>query len=139
MNYQETSREALESIEGVSGEIDKKIVSVIRARTGATDEEVEDQTGMKHQTISANRRHLVERGVLRDSGQRRNTRSGRSAIVWILGSGTQKPAPRHRKAWAVEQLFDTKREAIEFLTFLKNHGWPVVDPQPIELYEVLED
>ncbi len=55
-----------------------------RGSYGATDDEVEFVTGMKHQTASARRRELVLKGDVRDSGRRRNTRSGCAATVWIL-------------------------------------------------------
>jgi hypothetical protein len=50
---------------------------------GATDEELEDILGMKHQTVSARRRDLVISGLAAQSGRRRYTRSGATAQVWI--------------------------------------------------------
>ena len=51
-------------------------------RSGMTDDEIEVATGWRHQTVSARRRELVKLGAIRDSGERRNTRSGRKATVW---------------------------------------------------------
>lgn len=49
---------------------------------GAIDEEIEEALDLKHQTASARRRELVLAGLVRDSGQRRRTSSGRRAVVW---------------------------------------------------------
>lgn len=38
---------------------------------------------LSHQTASARVRGLVLRGRVKDSGKRRDTRSGRKATVWI--------------------------------------------------------
>lgn len=50
---------------------------------GATDEEIEARTSLRHQTASARRRELVLRGLMKDSGATRKTTSGRAAIVWV--------------------------------------------------------
>lgn len=50
---------------------------------GMNDSEIETQLGMLHQTASARRRGLVLKGLIVDSGRRRETRSGRTAVVWI--------------------------------------------------------
>jgi hypothetical protein len=49
---------------------------------GATCDEVEWHTGLSHQCASARINALARRRLIRDSGQRRPTRSGRKAIVW---------------------------------------------------------
>ena len=54
-----------------------------RGSYGATDDEVEFVTGMKHQTASARRRELVLKGEVVDSGRRRPTRSDCPATVWV--------------------------------------------------------
>jgi hypothetical protein len=84
--YRETSREAYRAHQPISGAVDQEIVAAVRAAmpTGLTDQGIEDATGRPHQTISANRRHLVKRGVLKDSGFKAKLRSGREAILWIL-------------------------------------------------------
>ena len=53
------------------------------AERGATDDEIEIQLDLLHQTASARRRGLVRKKVVVDSGMTRKTRSGRSAIVWV--------------------------------------------------------
>lgn len=50
--------------------------------TPSTDEEVQDSLGMNPSTERPRRGELVEKKLVRDSGDRRCTRSGRRAIVW---------------------------------------------------------
>lgn len=54
---------------------------------GATCENVEEALGLRHQSAGPRIRELVQVGLVRDSGLRRLTRSGRSAIVWITANG----------------------------------------------------
>lgn len=85
--YQETSGDAWRSIEPHLAEVDALILTAIRdGYEGATSDEVERQTGLKHQTVSAQIRHMAEAGLLVDSGLKRPTRSGRNAIVWTMPS-----------------------------------------------------
>ena len=58
--------------------------------SGCTDQEVQDQLRLGPQTESPRRRHLVQMGIVADSGRTRPTRSGRSATVWV---STGKPCP----------------------------------------------
>ena len=62
------------------------VLEAIRQRGahGATDDELEVELHLRHQTASARRRELVLLGKVRDSGWRRATRSGRKASVWIV-------------------------------------------------------
>lgn len=86
MEYQDTSREALQSLSGVTGDVDRTICAALDAAgtVGLTDHEVEQRTGYKHQTVSADRRHLVERGVVCKTILRGMLPSGRKAIRWVL-------------------------------------------------------
>lgn len=62
---------------------------------GRTCDAIERRMAMLHQTASARVRDLALMGVIKDSGKRRKTRSGRLAVVWVkapLGSGQQPPA-----------------------------------------------
>lgn len=52
-------------------------------RYGATDDEIEQQLNLRHQTVSPRRRELVLLGKVVDSGRTRPTRSGRRATVWV--------------------------------------------------------
>lgn len=57
-------------------------------RRGATCWEVEVDLQMRHQTASARIRELALSGHLVDSGERRKTGSGSSAVVWIAKTDT---------------------------------------------------
>lgn len=54
-----------------------------RGPRGATDDELQDALGMNPSTQRPRRVELVERGLVRDSGDTRKTKSGRSATVWV--------------------------------------------------------
>lgn len=49
-----------------------------------TDDEVEEITGLPHQTVSACRRGLVKSGHVEPTGESRLTRSNRHAQTWQL-------------------------------------------------------
>ncbi len=53
---------------------------------GATDEEMQLGIPMNPSTQRPRRIELVEAGLVEDSGERRKTRGGRSAIVWRVAS-----------------------------------------------------
>ena len=57
---------------------------------GYTDDEMEQITGRTHQSVSACRNALVHKGYLVDSGQRRPTRSGNQANVYVWTRKTWK-------------------------------------------------
>jgi hypothetical protein len=86
----ETSREAAESLpEPALARLEATVLRSISASGdfGRTDDELERITMLTHQTVSARRRGLVQKGRVVDSGTQRATRSGRKATVWIVGSG----------------------------------------------------
>lgn len=62
----------------------QKIFDFIKERGGATCDEVEQGLGLRHQTASCFIRFLTQDTLLRDSGDRRRTRAGRNAIVWMV-------------------------------------------------------
>lgn len=80
------SMAAFDSIKQVRPTLRQEVYDFLAMRDdyGATDDEVEFVTGMIHQTASARRRELVLDGLVKDSGQRRDTRSGRKATVWVV-------------------------------------------------------
>lgn len=49
-----------------------------------TCDALEERMNLSHQTVSARIRELVLAGRLTDSGERRKTRSGRKAAVWMV-------------------------------------------------------
>jgi len=50
---------------------------------GATDQEIQDALSMDPSTERPRRVDLVKRGLVKDSGRTRLTRSGRKATVWV--------------------------------------------------------
>lgn len=80
---QETSRQALKSQKDKAPTDCGAILARLKQRrTGRTCDELETLLSMSHQTASARLRDLAMRGDIRDSGKRRKTRTGRTAIVW---------------------------------------------------------
>ncbi len=85
-NAQPTSVEAAVKMFPRAGTDARKVLDVIVSRggVGATDDEIEIELGMIHQTASARRRGLVLEDWVKSSGAKRKTRSGSSAIVWVI-------------------------------------------------------
>ena len=79
----ETSEAAGASVDRLSLR-DQVYALILRRRTGLTDDDIEDELLMRHQTASARRRELVLQGKVVDSGRKRPTRSGRLATVWVI-------------------------------------------------------
>lgn len=87
----DTSTAAADSMVDHSANIELRILSFFMheaGHQGATDDEIEQHLGLKHQTVSARRRQLEQRGMvvkMYNHGQRikRPTRSGRQAGVYI--------------------------------------------------------
>jgi hypothetical protein len=81
----DTSEAAARSMIPKLGEQQERIYLLIRGARGRgmTDDEIEQETGLRHQTASARRRELVLLGMVTSMGQRR-TSSGRQANVWIV-------------------------------------------------------
>ena len=77
---QDTSLAALQSLNG--RRIDRRVLQYIQHFGGATCDETELGLGMRHQTASSAINRLVHAGSLVKSDGRRETRSGRKAIVW---------------------------------------------------------
>lgn len=81
-----TSRAAAIAKLPTAGTDEARVLDVIRALGGygATDDELEIALCLLHQNASARRRTLVRRGLVKDSGRVRKTRSNRDAVVWIM-------------------------------------------------------
>lgn len=62
----------------------QRIYNFIKEKDGATCDETEVALDIRHQTASCFIRFLTQDNHLRDSGDRRLTRAGRKAIVWII-------------------------------------------------------
>lgn len=84
-----TSEDAAAAKRGSASSDQERVYAFISGRwiAGATDDEIEEILGMRHQNASARRNALVRAGRVKDSGLRRPTRSGREATVWVVGKG----------------------------------------------------
>jgi hypothetical protein len=79
-----TSQAAAESM-GNPATLRRKVYELLAGAHmgwGRTDEEIQDALGMPANTERPRRRELERAGLVRDSGRKRPTRSGRSAVVW---------------------------------------------------------
>ena len=76
-----TSKEAAESVKGDVTRIAKRVLDMVR-RSPMTCFEIECDSGLSHQTASARLTQLRKDGLIEDSGDKRETASGRRAIVW---------------------------------------------------------
>jgi hypothetical protein len=85
----DTSEEAAHMKRSTKRSDEQQVLGLIGSRGdhGATDDEIEATLGMRHQNASARRNGLVQKGLVKDSGMQRKTRSGRNATVWVLGKG----------------------------------------------------
>jgi len=85
----ETSEAAADEKAETQASDETRVLEWIRSRgsLGATDDEIEVALGMRHQNASARRNKLVQKGLVCNSGQTRETRSERQATIWILGTG----------------------------------------------------
>lgn len=81
-----TSLAAHASIKGKAAKIRIQVLRKLHAAgvAGMIDEElVAAMGGMKGSTVRTRRSELTDDGLVRDSGNRRPTSSGRLAIVWV--------------------------------------------------------
>lgn len=82
----DTSQAAAESMADHLSRLERTVLNLIRAFDdhGLTCDELEEKTGLAHTTASARIHALHHKlGLIRDSGVRRKTRSGRFAVAWI--------------------------------------------------------
>lgn len=81
----ETSKAAAEQIKPDAATLRGIVLQLIveRAEHGATDEEIQRGLGLSGDTERPRRWELEKAGLVRDSGQRRRTSSGREATVWV--------------------------------------------------------
>ena len=88
MEMQETSLEAYHKGEtsGLNSSHRAIILDRFYRWDAMTCDEIEIKTDMIHQTASSCIRALVKEGFLIDTGVKRPTRTGRSAIVWDLAT-----------------------------------------------------
>ena len=60
----------------------REILELIVSKQGLTDSEIEELTGLSHQSASASRNSLMNDGYIVDSGGRRRNVRGNPEIVW---------------------------------------------------------
>jgi hypothetical protein len=80
-----TSELAAASVVKSVPELRRRVLDAIASAgaAGLTDEQGEVITGIRHQTYTPRRLELQRQGLIRDSGERRKTASGRNAAVWV--------------------------------------------------------
>lgn len=81
-----TSREAADSVRESAAGMEAAVLELLRSvyPAGLTDAEIEQRTGLGPNTARPRRVGLVLKGLVKDSGQRRATASGRQARVWVV-------------------------------------------------------
>jgi len=69
-----------------SGTMRRKVFDYLSERgfKGATDEQMQHRLHLNPSSQRPRRVELVEAKLVKDSGRRRNTKSGSKAIVWVL-------------------------------------------------------
>jgi hypothetical protein len=79
--HSDTSKAAAEKIKPVLGRL-QQLVFISIESWPATDEELCLRLPISANTVRPRRRELQQMGLIRDSGRRRPTISGRYAVVW---------------------------------------------------------
>ena len=84
----DTSREAAEKAKPNAGKQREEIFWAIQAAAnykfkGCTADEISELLKLPAQSVSARINGLHKDGYIKDSGERRKTRYGRNAIVWV--------------------------------------------------------
>lgn len=88
-NFHRGNPESTEAWWSIADRVDIDRLRVItyvasQGRHGATCDETEQALGMSHQTTSARFTEAKVRGDIVHEGDRRKTRSGRYAAVWVV-------------------------------------------------------
>jgi len=88
IKYQEHSATSFGSAMEIESDADTLRGRVLRCILGSggglTDEEMQQGLNLNPSTQRPRRVELVERGLVRDSGLQRKTRSGRNAVIWEI-------------------------------------------------------
>lgn len=89
----DTSQAAASAVASVARQLRFRVLAEIQSRgaDGLTCDEIELRMDLKHQTASARVNELMEEGLIVDSQQRRATRSGCKAVVWVVASELTAP------------------------------------------------
>ena len=78
----DTSKAAAEAVSPRVAGIRARVLRFIEQQGPSTCDQVEEALALRHQTASARVRELFLMGRLKDTGDRRRTRSGHYAILW---------------------------------------------------------
>lgn len=79
------SLEAFASIQPHLGPMQETIYKFVKMQPrGVTSEQISEGLGMRIQSVTARVLELREMYLLKDSGEKRSTSSGRNATVWTL-------------------------------------------------------
>lgn len=79
-----TSKAAAEEIKDKIGPLHRNVLGALNICGPMTDEELCLRIGLGGNTLRPRRRELQLMGKIRDSGRKRQCRSGRQAVVWEL-------------------------------------------------------
>lgn len=81
-----TSQAAAKSITPHLGPLHRAVLGLLGEHPdGLTDEEMMDLLDLGGNTVRPRRRELQLMGRIKDSGRVRPTKSGRDAVVWVIG------------------------------------------------------
>ena len=122
-----TSKAAAEDMADFAPGLAQRVLRFIRSRgaEGATDDEIEVGMELSHQNASARRNDLVKRGLVKDSGTERRTRSGHRAIVWVEGAGEALVGTSNARVRR-----PSNAEIRETVSFLRTQGVATLPPFP---------
>lgn len=80
----DTSENAADEIVALASELRRRVYAeLLKYPLGLTDHQLQDFLAMNPSTERPRRVELVRAGLVRDSGLRRLTPSGRKAVVWV--------------------------------------------------------
>ena len=84
-----TSLAAAHSMKGKNASsIAKKVAAAVsNSEDGLTSSQIQQITGIKHESLTPRLAPLRRKGIIADSGKRRLGESGREQIVWVIGNG----------------------------------------------------
>jgi hypothetical protein len=91
-NAPQTSREAARRIAGHAHTLREQVFTFVEScgAHGATDQEIQTALELPSNTGNPRRCELRDMGRIVDSGQKRPTRSGCRAIVWVVAAHAQR-------------------------------------------------
>ena len=100
MTYRSESRIAYEAIASSIGELAERVLEYVRSagQHGCTCDEAMHELYLTHQTVSPRFTELESKGLLRRTGERRLTRSGNPAAIYVYTEpGTLFSSPKQTR------------------------------------------